>query len=98
MRNDPRELDRDSGPAGGDDKSLGRNLTERHPRRFVRWVGNGFPAARFCSSGVVPRPRPRQEPVMSLQARAGGLVLEMDDAVRGIVALGWLEADGLHGA
>lgn len=35
---------------------------------------------------------------MSLQARAGGLALEMDDALRGIVALGWLEADGLQGA
>ena len=34
---------------------------------------------------------------MSLQARAGGLALEMDDALRGIVTLGWLEADGLHG-
>ena len=31
---------------------------------------------------------------MSLQAR--GLALEMDDALRGIVTLGWLEADGLH--
>lgn len=34
---------------------------------------------------------------MSLQARAGGLTLEMDDALRGIVTLGWLEADGLSG-
>jgi DNA/RNA-binding domain of Phe-tRNA-synthetase-like protein len=34
---------------------------------------------------------------MSLQARAGGLALEMDDALRGTVALGWLEADGLNG-
>ena len=34
---------------------------------------------------------------MSLQARAGGLALEMDDVLRGIVTLGWLEADGLHG-
>ena len=34
---------------------------------------------------------------MTLQARAGGLALEMDDALRGIVALGWLEADGLGG-
>ena len=34
---------------------------------------------------------------MTLQARAGGLALEMDDAIRGIVALGWLEADGLKG-
>ena len=34
---------------------------------------------------------------MTLQARAGGLALEMDDALRGAVALGWLEADGLHG-
>lgn len=34
---------------------------------------------------------------MSLQARPGGLALEMDDALRGIVALGWLEADGLRG-
>jgi DNA/RNA-binding domain of Phe-tRNA-synthetase-like protein len=34
---------------------------------------------------------------MSLQARAGGLALEMDDALKGIVTLGWLEADGLHG-
>ncbi|MEQ1832963.1 MAG: phenylalanine--tRNA ligase beta subunit-related protein [Candidatus Eisenbacteria bacterium] len=33
---------------------------------------------------------------MSLQARAGGLALEMDDSLRGIVALGWLEADGLN--
>lgn len=33
---------------------------------------------------------------MSLQARAGGIALEMDDSVRGIVALGWLEADGLR--
>jgi DNA/RNA-binding domain of Phe-tRNA-synthetase-like protein len=32
---------------------------------------------------------------MSLQARAGGLALELDDALRGIVAIGWLEADGL---
>lgn len=32
---------------------------------------------------------------MSLQAR--GLALEMDDALRGIVTLGWLEADGLKG-
>ena len=32
---------------------------------------------------------------MSLQAR--GLSLEMDDALRGIVTLGWLEADGLNG-
>src|SRR5690349_16941514 len=32
---------------------------------------------------------------MSLQAR--GLALEMDDALRGIVTLGWLEADGLNG-
>ena len=30
---------------------------------------------------------------MSLQAR--GLAVEMDDALRGIVTLGWLEADGL---
>ena len=35
---------------------------------------------------------------MSLQARPGGLALEMDDALRGIVTLGWLEADGLHDA
>lgn len=35
---------------------------------------------------------------MSLQARSGGLVLELDDSLRGIVALGWLEADGLTGA
>lgn len=34
---------------------------------------------------------------MTLQARARGLTLEMDDALRGIVALGWLEADGLSG-
>ena len=34
---------------------------------------------------------------MSLQARTGGLALEMDDALRGIVTLGWLEADGLNG-
>ena len=34
---------------------------------------------------------------MSLQARAGGLALEMDDALRGVVTLGWLEADGLSG-
>jgi len=34
---------------------------------------------------------------MSLQARAGGVAIEMDDALRGVVALGWLEADGLHG-
>jgi DNA/RNA-binding domain of Phe-tRNA-synthetase-like protein len=34
---------------------------------------------------------------MTLQARAGGLALEMDDALRGVVALGWLEADGLNG-
>ncbi len=34
---------------------------------------------------------------MTLQARAGGLALEMDDGLRGIVALGWLEADGLNG-
>lgn len=34
---------------------------------------------------------------MTLQARAGGLALEMDDALRGVVALGWLEADGLQG-
>jgi len=34
---------------------------------------------------------------MSPQARAGGLALEMDDAIRGIVTLGWLEADGLTG-
>jgi DNA/RNA-binding domain of Phe-tRNA-synthetase-like protein len=34
---------------------------------------------------------------MTLQARAGGLALEMDDALRGVVALGWLEADGLKG-
>jgi len=32
---------------------------------------------------------------MSLQAR--GLALEMDDALRGIITLGWLEADGLNG-
>src|SRR5262245_3972383 len=32
---------------------------------------------------------------MSLKAR--GLTLEMDDALKGIVTLGWLEADGLHG-
>ena len=32
---------------------------------------------------------------MSLQAR--GLALEMDDALRGIVTLGWLEATGLPG-
>ena len=32
---------------------------------------------------------------MSLQAR--GLALEMDDALRGIVTLGWLEAAGLTG-
>jgi DNA/RNA-binding domain of Phe-tRNA-synthetase-like protein len=32
---------------------------------------------------------------MSLQAR--GLTLEMDDALRGIVTMGWLEADGLNG-
>lgn len=32
---------------------------------------------------------------MSLQARAGTLSLEMDDSLRGVVALGWLEADGL---
>ena len=34
---------------------------------------------------------------MSLQARPGGIAVEMDEALRGIVALGWLEADGLHG-
>ena len=34
---------------------------------------------------------------MTLQARARGLALEMEDALRGIVMLGWLEADGLHG-
>lgn len=34
---------------------------------------------------------------MSLQARPGGLALEMDDALRGVVTLGWLEADGLNG-
>ncbi len=34
---------------------------------------------------------------MSLQARAGGLALELDDSLRGFVALGWLEADGLNG-
>jgi DNA/RNA-binding domain of Phe-tRNA-synthetase-like protein len=34
---------------------------------------------------------------MTLQARARGLTLELDDALRGIVALGWLEADGLSG-
>jgi DNA/RNA-binding domain of Phe-tRNA-synthetase-like protein len=34
---------------------------------------------------------------MTLQARSRGLALELDDALRGIVALGWLEADGLHG-
>lgn len=33
---------------------------------------------------------------MSLQARAGGIALEMDDALKGIVMLGWLEADGLN--
>ena len=33
---------------------------------------------------------------MTLQARARGLALEMDDALRGVVALGWLEADGLR--
>src|ERR1043166_8795127 len=37
-----------------------------------------------------------QELPMSLQARPGGLALEMDDALRGIVTLGWLEADGLR--
>lgn len=34
---------------------------------------------------------------MTLQARAGGLALEMDEALRGFVALGWFEADGLNG-
>jgi DNA/RNA-binding domain of Phe-tRNA-synthetase-like protein len=34
---------------------------------------------------------------MTLQARAGGLALEMDEALRGFVALGWFEADGLSG-
>lgn len=34
---------------------------------------------------------------MSLQARPGGLALEMDESLRGVVALGWLEADGLTG-
>jgi len=34
---------------------------------------------------------------MTLQTRAGGLALEMDDALRGFVALGWFEADGLNG-
>lgn len=34
---------------------------------------------------------------MSLQARAGGIALEMDEALKGIVMLGWLEADGLNG-
>jgi len=34
---------------------------------------------------------------MTLQARPHGLALEIDDALRGIVMLGWLEADGLHG-
>jgi len=34
---------------------------------------------------------------MTLQARARGLALEMEDALRGIVMLGWLEADGLSG-
>jgi DNA/RNA-binding domain of Phe-tRNA-synthetase-like protein len=38
-----------------------------------------------------------QEFEMSLQARAGGLALEMDEALRGTVTLGWLEADGLNG-
>jgi hypothetical protein len=28
---------------------------------------------------------------MTLQTRAGGLALEMDDALRGFVALGWFE-------
>ena len=32
---------------------------------------------------------------MSLQAR--GLALELDEALRGVVTLGWLEADGLNG-
>ena len=30
---------------------------------------------------------------MSLQARPGGLALEMDEALRGTVTLGWLEAE-----
>ena len=34
---------------------------------------------------------------MSLQARAGGIALEIDEALKGIVMLGWLEADGLNG-
>lgn len=34
---------------------------------------------------------------MSLQARAGGLTLEVDDALKGIVTFGWLEAEGLSG-
>ena len=33
---------------------------------------------------------------MSLQARTLGLVLEFDDALRGILALGLLEAEGLE--
>ncbi len=35
---------------------------------------------------------------MSLQARAGGIALEMDEALKGIVMFGWLEADGLNNA
>ncbi len=30
-------------------------------------------------------------------ARTGGLALEVDDALRGVLTLGWLEADGLRG-
>lgn len=38
-----------------------------------------------------------QEAALSLQARAGGIALEMDDALKGVVMLGSLEADGLSG-
>lgn len=34
---------------------------------------------------------------MSLQARTGGIAIDLDDALKGIVAIGWLEADGLSG-
>jgi hypothetical protein len=47
----------------------------------------------LCRSRARDGARRGQEFTMSLQARPGGLALEMDEALRGTVTLGWLEAE-----
>src|SRR6185503_19701868 len=50
---------RTQGPAGGADKSLGRNRTGGLCAN-VHWVGNGFPAARSLTIAVAGREKHRR--------------------------------------